>query len=707
MPPTHPLCRNNPLVPYAARPGSGPCVLEYPETLSTAKAIIRSISSLENMVRQCGTCHRFITGAPRPELGHQDGPAGPECSLPHHPQPCPWVSDRTGQPCSYVPAPPLLLPPLTTTSTVSATTSPATISETLVGATSSSVPDELARLRREKEEAERNAELLRVANRNLQASQQHLLQQQSALSVPFSSSTTTTTATSTFSSLLSSRPAMGIGYSSGFGVTAPSSLISLAGAPSIASAGVPSIASAGVPSIASAGIPSQLMGAAQNLSQLNAPPSSVPHSIPGYGGPLIPELRAIPDVNAFTQQVLNNIYQHIPALAPVRSASVQPPPASVQAPAQPPVSVPPLQQAPLLAAAPQLLPELLLQQPPASQPVAVSQAASYFQQQLPAPAGLPPHLHASAHQHQQPQAVPPLPGYQAQLQHGGGGYLQPQPFLGAHQPQPHHQAVNYLDQDMDQVLNRTQVSQSHQDSQVNHVASLENLLSATIKFKQYFALDFARLAKFPYISQLKHSNMNLALYAYGSVKHLLLLSDGTLPSVSKREFIARLQHILNVLDITCLGSGLGDFTSHSFNVAKEYDLQILNDIQMGKRSWETLSHFIDPTAWAYSRDMIPAQTNKSNQNQAPKNQSSSQKMCTTFNTFKNGPGCSYEYNHPGESCVYVHQCSACNKRGFPNRRHKSINCRDEAKLTSNSQTTQSVTSPSVSSAHPAVPVTSV
>ena len=109
MPKQHRLCRNNPLIPFAARPGSGDCVLHYPNSIEAAREIIDSISNFDNMVRQCVKCHKFITGAPHPDVAHGDAPAGPECSLDHHPLSCPWV-DRHGQPCQFLPL--ASLPPL-------------------------------------------------------------------------------------------------------------------------------------------------------------------------------------------------------------------------------------------------------------------------------------------------------------------------------------------------------------------------------------------------------------------------------------------------------------------------------------------------------------------------------------------------------------------------------------------------------------------
>ena len=198
--------------------------------------------------------------------------------------------------------------------------------------------------------------------------------------------------------------------------------------------------------------------------------------------------------------------------------------------------------------------------------------------------------------------------------------------------------------------------------------------------------------------------MSLSLFTYGSIKHLLLLSNGTLPPVSKEEFNSRLQHLLNVLDITCLDSSLAEFDSFSWKIAKCYDEKILSDISQGYKSWLTLDKCIDSTAWNYAQRMVPLES-KPNRNQSkPQNSNqSSQKMCTTFNTFRRGDSCAFEFNNPNENCVYLHQCSACNKRGFPNRRHKAFNCRDEAKLSSANQTVTSAVAAPV----PPVAVTSV
>ena len=293
-------------------------------------------------------------------------------------------------------------------------------------------------------------------------------------------------------------------------------------------------------------------------------------------------------MNAFAQQVMDVLMQKIPALAPppgpglgasaplptstpqsVGSSfsdligvplSGQPPnyvavpshqtafggpppsvvqPVSCQLPpsAALPVSLPPSGQLPPLAAAPYLQQprHVPLQPAPAVVQPPLQPALDLAQQQLLS-------LQRQVEQLRQAQGL------------SGGPRLQ-----GAGHGQD---LLSLQEQDLfqDQGLSTSQQVSTNQDSQV---VSLDNLFSAHVKFKQYYAIDFCKLASFSYLNQLKSSNLNLSLYAYGSIKHLLAISDGTLPSASKEEIISRLSHILNVLEITCLGSNLSDFDSHS------------------------------------------------------------------------------------------------------------------------------------------------
>ena len=143
-----------------------------------------------------------------------------------------------------------------------------------------------------------------------------------------------------------------------------------------------------------------------------------------------------------------------------------------------------------------------------------------------------------------------------------------------------------------------------------------------------------------------------------------------------------------------MGSNLSDFDSQSWRVAREYDSKILKDIERGYKTWEKLDQCIDSTAWTYAKEMIPTSKANSNNNKANSNPNAA-RNCTTFNTFRK-EGCSYEFNNPGERCVYVHACSKCKVKG-----HKSIYC------TNTNNPNNPTLTPSVSSGPAGPVVTSV
>ena len=248
-----------------------------------------------------------------------------------------------------------------------------------------------------------------------------------------------------------------------------------------------------------------------------------------------------------------------------------------------------------------------------------------------------------------------------------------------------------------QVQQPQQPQQPQTSSQPQVAASLDSLFNMHIKCRQYRALDFAKLGNFNYVGQIKPTNLNLALYGFGSIKHFLALADGTLPPVDTAEYISRLQHCLNVFEISCLGSNLTDFDGYGWKVGREYDNKIVRDIEQGFKTWQNLDRSIDPTAWTYAKEVAPP---KPKPQTAPKTDQTSQnkgsgsgKNCTTWNTFKQ-PGCAYEHNNPGESCIYQHNCSKCRAKNLV-KKHKAWQCNvDEAgKQTSQQDSTTGAVNP--------------
>ena len=164
------------------------------------------------------------------------------------------------------------------------------------------------------------------------------------------------------------------------------------------------------------------------------------------------------------------------------------------------------------------------------------------------------------------------------------------------------------------------------------------------------------MGTFPYSTQIKHQNLNLSLFSYGSLRHILYLIDGTLPEVSKIELCARIQHLVNVLEIVALSSSLNDFDSNAWKIGKEYNARIISDIEHGIKRWESLDRAIDPTAWQFAKELVGKSKSTANQTKSQGNSNSNTKICTTYNSFRKN-GCHYEHTNPGEVCVFQHSCS--------------------------------------------------
>ena len=143
---------------------------------------------------QCNHCHRFLTGALTPDVGHQGMAGDSLCSLPHHPNPCPWTADGgAGVECDYFD------------------------NYVDTGEGDVVVGDEVAQLRLELQQAQsvidderRQVQLLQLANTNLTNTHSRLASGASTSAT----TTATTTATSTSVTSVFTSPLMGTGYSS-------------------------------------------------------------------------------------------------------------------------------------------------------------------------------------------------------------------------------------------------------------------------------------------------------------------------------------------------------------------------------------------------------------------------------------------------------------------------------------------------------------
>ena len=176
----------------------------------------------------------------------------------------------------------------------------------------------------------------------------------------------------------------------------------------------------------------------------------------------------------------------------------------------------------------------------------------------------------------------------------------------------------------------------------------------------------------------------------------MALCEGTLSPVSKPEFLSRIQHLVNVLELTCLASNVNDFKNYGFGVARSYNDKVVHDVEMGIKSWETLGKPIDAMSWSYAKEVTKPNPGKPNNQQTKANPTNKvQKICTTWNSFHKEGICHYEFSNPGESCIYLHHCSKCKAKGLL-KHHKEFQCNDSENTAPASAAASSSVTPATS-----------
>ena len=234
-----------------------------------------------------------------------------------------------------------------------------------------------------------------------------------------------------------------------------------------------------------------------------------------------------------------------------------------------------------------------------------------------------------------------------------------------------------------------------------NLLDMDSLLGLTVRDKQYRPHEFAAKGNFFYAKNINDRNITLPLYVYGYLKHCIILSSGLVP-VQEGEVMARLVHLMNVMEITSNNSTLNDFDHSAWQLGRGYGDRVFNDIQQGLRSWTEMPNHILPDVFLHVKDMVDMQTRKKDTNargggggagrgagrgRGANRERTSERaggdskplVCTTYNDFFTGSGCSYEYNNQ-RKCNYEHYCSKCFASTGNKVTHKARFCGEAASV---------------------------
>ena len=209
---------------------------------------------------------------------------------------------------------------------------------------------------------------------------------------------------------------------------------------------------------------------------------------------------------------------------------------------------------------------------------------------------------------------------------------------------------------------------------------METLLGLTVRSKQFRPYEFAKRTQLFYASSITERNCNFPCYILGYLRHCLILMSGVVAS-SENEISSRLTNLMNICEIAANNSTLNDFDCPGWQIGKAYGDRVFHDMESGRRSWEELPAHILPDIFLHARDTVAMRSNKPKNKPEEKikgkKKTDGSKACSTYNTFRTGEGCAYEWSNSDKKCEFDHYCKKCHQKSGKKERHKAINCEVE------------------------------
>ena len=293
----------------------------------------------------------------------------------------------------------------------------------------------------------------------------------------------------------------------------------------------------------------------------------------------------------------------------------------------------------------------------------------------------------STHQtHYQPQQVSYYPEVHQAVPHHNVVYHQPL-LLGQHQSaqshgQDRHPGTALQDSNRSHVPGQLSVQQqvSQDDSlgllRRDKVAGIMPISEGGVTRKQTRIIDLARRCPAKWSKQATMSNINLPLFAWGSVSELESSLSGRSEAMSEDVMLGKIRHLQNILEVCCLNSTATDFTGYGWTLARDYAAKVDNEIDLQLVSWQDM-HVGVRTATLLSAQMEhPRPYTKDVKKTGLA--SDKRELCTTYNKCKTEGKCEYEVSHPDKTCQRKHECSYCREKKNQSWKHQVWNCRSKS-----------------------------
>ena len=189
--------------------------------------------------------------------------------------------------------------------------------------------------------------------------------------------------------------------------------------------------------------------------------------------------------------------------------------------------------------------------------------------------------------------------------------------------------------------------------------------------------------------------MNVVLWSWAYMSHLLATRIGQTPALPDGELEARLQHFLSVLEVTLQITGQNDFASEAWKIARLYHCKVQQKVDSGHTNWlsmyeqwggSTLPHELmaanaeaAPVKKFKARgdDGVVAGGRRGDEKRGDDRRSDDRfkRLCPSWNKSETRGKCQWELDNDGEKCKYTHHCSHCKAKKINPVNHQWFFCK--------------------------------
>ena len=199
-------------------------------------------------------------------------------------------------------------------------------------------------------------------------------------------------------------------------------------------------------------------------------------------------------------------------------------------------------------------------------------------------------------------------------------------------------------------------------------------------------VNYARNCPVAWTSKVTSDKLNMGLWCYSYVAELLATRTGAASALAPGELEARMQHFLNVMEISLQPSNPAEYDGHSWRVARLYAEKVQQKVDRGS-SWVAFEKRYG--ADTHPHELMAAQVElpppskktiveKKVEKKGDKGKDVKERtgrICTTWNSSDVENKCKFEVNYEGRECNNKHECSWCKDKHGRSLPHQRTFCR--------------------------------